>query len=135
MVEVGTEVSGFTIKLANEHLGGTGVSGEAVQTPLATGHKFNGFADVFLATPPAGLEDLYLSVGTTIADVQCSATYHDFESDAGGLDYGNELDLVLGYELCPAFAVGVKFASFDGEVAQGFGDVDKLMGWFNWTVL
>ena len=31
----------------------------ALQTPLATLHKFNGWADLFLTTPNAGLEDAY----------------------------------------------------------------------------
>ncbi len=31
----------------------------AFQTPLATLHKFNGFADQFLVTPAGGLQDIY----------------------------------------------------------------------------
>ena len=31
-------------------------------TPLATLHKFNGFADQFLATPSQGLEDKFLKI-------------------------------------------------------------------------
>jgi hypothetical protein len=33
----------------------------AFQTPLATKHKFNGWADLFLTTPVNGLTDLYIS--------------------------------------------------------------------------
>src|SRR3546814_3361296 len=35
----------------------------AFQTPLATLHAFNGWADRFLSTPGNGLEDIYVGVG------------------------------------------------------------------------
>jgi len=53
-------MSGFSLGLAQEVLGaGDGVG---FTTSLATLHKFQGWADVFLNTPGTGIEDLYLTV-------------------------------------------------------------------------
>ena len=38
-------------------------------TPLATLHKFQGWADKFLTTPPNGIEDLYVNAGVTLKGV------------------------------------------------------------------
>ena len=58
-IEQGLSWSGFTTALIYELLGSdNGVA--AFQTPLATGHIFNGLADVFLVTPPTGLQDFYV---------------------------------------------------------------------------
>ncbi len=84
-----------------EVLGGDGVKGFA--TPLATLHKFDGWADVFLATPANGVEDRYASIGASLARVSVfdrltvTAVYHDFQAARLGLHYGTEGDLqVLG---------------------------------------
>ena len=40
-----------------------GVALTSFQTPLATGFKFQGWADKFLTTPPNGVRDLYAGAG------------------------------------------------------------------------
>jgi hypothetical protein len=79
------------------------------QTPLATGHLFQGWGDSFLTTPKQGMEDTFLSFGGKVFDIQLSGEYHWFKSDdnfrtAGdsathftGKDYGKELDLSVAY--------------------------------------
>lgn len=53
-------------------------------TPLATLHKFNGFADAFLATPAAGLQDIYVYAGGSLPmGVKGKVIYHHFEADKG----------------------------------------------------
>ncbi|MDX1572303.1 MAG: alginate export family protein, partial [Xanthomonadales bacterium] len=52
-----------SLGLGFESLGGGDAPGAAFSTPLATLHAFNGWADRFLATPDAGLEDLFVTVG------------------------------------------------------------------------
>ena len=44
-----------------EYLEGNGTIG--FSTPLATLHKFQGFADVFLTTPASGITDAYGKLG------------------------------------------------------------------------
>ena len=58
-----------------------------MKSPLATLHKFNGFADVFLVTPDRGLEDLYvklgytLDLGETLGPLKAAVWYHEFSTD------------------------------------------------------
>jgi len=138
---------GFTLKAGYEVLGGDGTG--SFRTPLATGHKFNGWADAFLTTPAAGLEDAYVSAaykfsGTdSILDgTKVSATYHDFDSDAATVgDFGNELDLSISKSFTLPEAgqpfkkvnVLVKYADYDGETAAGV-DADRQNFWLQIAV-
>lgn len=103
--------------------------GRAVQTPMATLHKFQGWADQFLATPAAGIEDWYLGASYKLAGVKAlpglnlAVTFHRFESAAGSLHYGDEWDASLGFKLGRA-AILLKYADY---AAAGFGaDTRKL---------
>ena len=49
-------------KAGYEVLEGAPTGGLAFVTPLATLHKFQGWADKFLATPASGIEDAYIAV-------------------------------------------------------------------------
>ena len=80
LAELGVGFSGVTIKAGYELLGSDdGKYG--FSTPLATLHKFNGFADQFLTTPNEGLQDTYLSISGKVAGLKLAATYHDFSAD------------------------------------------------------
>ena len=82
-----------------ETLDGDGVKGFA--TPLATLHKFLGWADKFGVTPPNGLEHRYATLGFARKSVGVFDTlgamlvYHRFESSRLNIDYGSEIDLQL----------------------------------------
>lgn len=91
---------GFTLKAGYEVLEGDGTN--AFQTPLATLHKFNGWADKFLSTPANGLEDAYIlasykasGTDTFLDGTKLTAVYHDFDGHEAG-DYGSEFDLAIG---------------------------------------
>ncbi len=97
----------------------------AFRTPLATGHKFSGWADVFLTTPAAGLQDIYVyAKGTLPWEVQGRIVYHFFDADEGGGDYGGELDILLSRKLTPNWTVTAKYADFNGQ--SGFADRSKI---------
>ena len=97
-------------------------------TPLATGHKFNGWADVFLATPPEGLQDIYLYAGTKLpGDIAAKVIYHWFHSEEGGGDLGEELDVVLKKVLSKNTTALAKVAYFDGD---GAAYPDRYKVWF-----
>ncbi|MPZ18757.1 MAG: hypothetical protein GEV06_12705 [Luteitalea sp.] len=93
-----------------EVLGGNGRYG--FSTPLATNHKFQGFADVFLSTPPAGVRDAYVTLAGNLARFQLTATYHDFSAEEGRGQYGDEIDLVVARPLNDRFSVLVKYAEY-----------------------
>lgn len=98
-------------------------NGVSFKTPLATLHKFQGFADKFLVTPADGIEDSYLKVATKVAGVKLVAVYHDFQAESGGMDYGSEIDFVAAYTFSKNYSVLFKYAAYDaGEYAT---DTDK----------
>lgn len=122
--ELGATFRGVTAKAGYELLGSNDGVRPAFGTPLATLHKFNGWADRFLTTPLAGLEDVYGEVGGSVMGVNLSAIYHYFSSDAGSTGYGNEIDLqaVKKYD---NFTVGVKYAAYDAAHPERAGAVNK----------
>lgn len=101
--------------MAKKHSVGAGYEslGEGFRTPLATGHKFNGFADQFLAIPPDGLADLYVFAGTKLpCDVGLKVAYHWFGSEGGSLEYGSEADLVLSKAITKNTSILAKYAHY-----------------------
>lgn len=124
LAEVGGVVSGVTAKLGYEVLEGDGT--DSVQTPLATLHAFNGWADQFLTTPATGLEDTYLSVGGAVAGLNLLAVYHDFKANKGGGDFGTELDLQAVKKINKIYSLIAKYASYSAGNAPGKVDADKL---------
>jgi hypothetical protein len=121
LAELGATAKGITGMLGYELLDSDGTN--AVQTPLATLHAMNGWADKFLTTPAAGLKDVSASLGTTLADIKLIGAYHDFSAASGGTDYGKEWDLHAWYPF-GKYNVGTKYASYR---AQGFSfDTDKF---------
>ena len=76
---IGTGLPGATLKLAREQHDGNPGSG-AFRTPLATLHKFNGWADKFPFTPIPGLEDLYLQLDGKVGQLAWLVKYHDFDA-------------------------------------------------------
>jgi hypothetical protein len=125
--EAGTKLGGFNVSGGWEKLGSD--NGRAVQTPLATLHKFNGWADLFLTTPPAGLEDAFVSVGRTFDGIKglpglnANLAFHQFDSATGNIEYGTEWDASAGFKL-GRIGIFFKYADY---AAKGFGlDTRKL---------
>ncbi|WP_295801782.1 hypothetical protein [uncultured Microbulbifer sp.] len=102
----------------------TGNDERAFQTPLATLHKFQGFADKFLVTPVDGIRDYYVGGSFVISGMKIAATVHKFRSDRGGQDYGNELDLVATTAITKNIDLLVKYAGYDADTYSS--DTDKF---------
>lgn len=85
----------------------------AFQTPLATLHQYNGWADDFLTTPNTGLRDLFASLGTTcpLTGADLMVVWHDFSADEGSVDYGDEWDFKVSKKFGTATVLG-KYAAF-----------------------
>ena len=75
--------SGLSLGLAFESLGTDSSTFESFRTPLATLHAFQGWADVFLTTPAAGIEDLYLTAKFKAGNWNLTGVYHDFSAETG----------------------------------------------------
>lgn len=133
----GLKKSGYIFKAGYEVLGSDGSFGFV--TPLATLHKFNGFADVFLVTPAGGLKDLYVQAGVKktgvgpFALLAANVFYHQFSAADDGSDYGDEIDAVFVAKLKAAKRLKylVKYANYQED---GFGqDVERLIAEVNLT--
>ena len=101
-----------------EVLEGDGAKG--FSTPLATLHKFNGWADKFLTTPPNGLKDLYGSIVYTernvgpFASIAATVAYHRYDADFVSLHYGDEINaqVVARWQ---RYTFTIKYAGYDAE--------------------
>ncbi len=125
--EANFKQKGFSGAIGYEVLGADDDSDGRFTTPLATLHKFNGFADVFLGTPTAGLEDLYVKGGYKTGPVgalpfiNMFAVYHDYKSDEGSIDLGSEIDAVVATKLGKKVGLLFKYANYkQGDAGTPF---------------
>ncbi len=128
-VEAGTKVASLNVKAGYELLGSD--NGEyGFATPLATLHKFNGWADQFLGTPAQGLQDIYVSVGGKLAGGSWKIVAHDFSADESSAtvdDLGSEIDVVYAKAINKTFKAGIKYAAYNaGDIKV---DADKVWVW------
>lgn len=124
-LEGGVKISAVSLIAGYENLGGDGDYG--FSTPYATGHAFNGWADVFLGTPTNGLNDVYAKVVGKVAGIKLVATYHDFNSDKGGDNLGSEIDLLASKKFNDNISAGIKYANYSaGDDTYAYVDTEKL---------
>ena len=114
------------LKLAQSDLGALGVGYELLGsddgdarfvTPLATAHKFNGWADVFLDNGGTnGLQDLYAILSPKLPwKLKGSLVYHHFWSDEGSDSLGDEIDVVLKRPINKYLSTLAKAAYFNSS--------------------
>lgn len=112
-------MQGVSVRAGWEHLGGNG--NHALQTPLATLHAFNGWADKFGSTPASGLEDRYLGVGGQFGRERAGSrpswqvAWHDYRSDHGSQHYGSEWDASLSVPVAQGISAMVKLADYRAD--------------------
>jgi hypothetical protein len=117
-----------------EVMSGNGVKG--FTTPLATLHKFDGWADKFLTTPANGVNDLYFNAGYTernvgpFAMVSATAVYHRFTSDRLSMHYGDEINAQLQAKW-QKYTFTLKFADYDAD--RLFTDTRKIWAQVEYT--
>ena len=144
---LGVSKSGFKATVGYEVLGTD--NGVGFFTPLATVHKFNGFADQFiLGTPVNGLEDFYIDLTYKVKNMPTElsfinglllkARYHDFSSEIGSVDFGTEFDVYAKMNFDRGLYVEGKYANYNAEAGNGLAagrggvDVEKItlgVGW------
>ncbi len=136
--ELGVEAKGFKLLGGYELLGAdNGVALTSFQTPLATLHKFNGWADKFLVTPPNGLQDVYGTFGYTkpkvlgLDSLAFAANYHDYKSDRLSQHYGDEIGAQLVAK-CKKYTFTLKYADYN---AKAFAtDTRKIWASVEWAL-
>lgn len=110
-----------------ESLGGDdSKAGTSFRTPLATLHAFNGWADMFLTTPDAGLNDLFVGVKGALGRWNWDALYHDFDAESGSKSFGSEIDASIGRKFAEKYSVLFKAALFDASESSPYPDTTKV---------
>jgi hypothetical protein len=122
-----------------EVLEGDGIKG--FTTPLATLHKFQGWADKFLATPVNGLEDKYVNLGYLkkgfgpLETLSVAFSWHDYDSERLSINYGQELDLQLQGKF-RRFTGTLKYADYNAAATTPLAVRDTSKFWaqldFTW---
>lgn len=129
----GASYKGFGLAAGYEVLGSDDAT-YGFQTPLATKHAFNGWADQFLVTKDYGLADTYIKLSGSVAGIKMAAIYHSYESvdsaSAGesSFDLGSEIDVVIVKPFAKKYKVGVKFADYSAAANTaelGYFDTTK----------
>ena len=136
--ELGVEAQGVKLLGGYELLGADkGVALTSFQTPYATLHKFNGWADKFLVTPPNGLRDIYATLGYTkaklgpFASIALSANYHDYKSDRLSVNYGTEWGAQVLAKM-KKYTFTLKYADYN---AKAFAtDTSKIWATVEWAL-
>ncbi|WP_371194047.1 alginate export family protein [Glaciecola sp. SC05] len=123
-LEVLVKVSVVNLGVGYESLGSD--NGKGFTTPLATLHKFQGFADKFLNTPGTGVNDLYFKASGKVGKLALTAVWHQLSSDQGSIDYGNELNLIANYPVADKVGLLVKYANYSADELSV--DTNKLWG-------
>ncbi|WP_420830042.1 hypothetical protein [Croceicoccus hydrothermalis] len=118
-LRLGAKIAGVGILAGYEQLGSdAGVA--AFQTPMATLHAFQGWADIFLVTPANGIRDYHGTLSydfggsLPVPGLKAAITYHRFDSDFGAIDYGSEYDASLAVKL-GAVALLAKYADYRAD--------------------
>jgi len=112
------EIGPWQLRGKAEILGGSDVQG--FQTPAASLRKFQGLADVFLQTPPDGIEDISIQARYKLGnrgpfkDVRFSVQNHWFSAARGNTDYGTEINATIQFHL-KNIATRLDFASYNAE--------------------
>lgn len=106
---------GWRLGVAREVLGADRDAGVALQTPLATLHAFQGWADKFLSTPTEGLEDRFVGITGQVASVKLQATWHHYQADVGGATFGREWNLQASRQFAGRYSLTLKYADYRAE--------------------
>jgi hypothetical protein len=115
LAELGFGSPRVGLKAGWEVLEGDSAPGSAFRTPLATLHAFQGWADKFLTTPDAGVEDLYVAITGKALGADLLVRAHDFSAQTGSADWGTELDFSANWPIGKHYAVLLKGATYDAD--------------------
>ena len=124
----------YSLGVGLEVLEGDGAKG--FTTPLATLHRFQGWADKFLTTPSNGVEDRYVNAGLAFKNVgpletlSALASYHTYDAERGVGEYGSEINAQV-QATWKRFAGLVKYADYRADSL--FTDTTKFWVQFEYV--
>ncbi|MDP9424059.1 MAG: alginate export family protein [Pseudomonadota bacterium] len=137
LAELGVDIGVLKFGAGYELLGADGGAAfTSFQTPLATLHKFQGWADKFLTTPPNGVQDYYASAGygwknaAGFDAISASLVYHRFDSARLDFNYGNEWNALISAKK-GRWSATAKLAAYDAD--EFATDTRKLWLQLEWA--
>jgi hypothetical protein len=119
-----------------EQLNGYGAN-RTFDTPLGTNHAFQGWADIFLATPANGIRDLFGTIMVEFPRYQTTVTgvYHDFTDDTGNMTYGKEWDFMVTKKFGKHYSLLAKYAYYNADTGLSTPiNTDTQKIWFQANV-
>jgi hypothetical protein len=99
LAELSASFHALSVTAGDEIMHGNGTVG--FSTPLATTHRFDGWADKFLTTPANGLDNRYGTLAYALKNlgpfqsVSGSATYRSYSAERVSANYGSEWDFQI----------------------------------------
>jgi hypothetical protein len=138
LAEVTATYRNYRLGAGYEVLQGDGTKG--FTTPLATLHRFQGWADKFLTTPVNGITDQYLNAGFQkkgvgpLETLSFDGSWHKFDSQRLAIDYGSELDAQLQGKF-HRYTGTLKYAAYDAAAGAPLTvrNTDKLWAQLEYT--
>jgi hypothetical protein len=118
LAEGGVAYGNFSALAGYEVLQGNGVV--AFQTPLASLHLFQGWAENFLTDPASGIRDSYVKASYNLpspplfARLTGTIVYHDFSAEHVHAGYGNEWDAMLEASIISGVVFDIAYADYRG---------------------
>lgn len=132
----GVKAFNVTLQGAWEQLNGFGQN-KTFDTPLGTNHAFQGWADLFLVTPPNGIRDIFgtLSVALPKYNTVVSGIYHDFSDDTGQQQYGKEWDFQILTKFGKHYSILAKYANYNADNGlQAVNNTDTQKIWIQGNI-
>jgi hypothetical protein len=138
LAELNGTYRNYSLGAGYEVLQGNGTKG--FTTPLATLHRFQGWADKFLTTPVNGIADLYVNAGFQkkgvgpLETLSFNGSWHKFDSERLDIDYGSELDFQLQARF-HRYTGTLKYSSYGAASGTPLTvrDTDKLWAQVEYT--
>ncbi len=138
---LGAKINVFNVGAGFSYISGQDGNDKPFDTLFSTAHKFNGWADEFLATNggklTAGLKDYYIQAGVKVIGTKFLAVYHYFDTtdEKNQFDgtYGDEIDLLAARKLTKNLSTLLKFAYYNRKDNDSSGylnpTTDKTVFW------
>ncbi|MFK7975711.1 MAG: alginate export family protein [Halioglobus sp.] len=113
-VKAGVSYLRLSLTLGQERLGSD--NGSGFVTPFATLHRYQGWADKFVAlTPNEGLIDTNLTLAGRFPGFRYRLQYNEFSTDKGSNTIGKELGAHVQWRIKQKYLVELKYADYQAN--------------------
>lgn len=120
---IGIDIKAMKLSVQREQLD------PGFNTPLATLHAYNGWADKFLVTPVTGLTDTNIKLSGQYSGFGLITALHRFESVTNQVHFGDELDISISKKLNQQVTGLAKLAHYQAAEGQGNLGIDQTKFW------